>query len=76
MKKYTAVFIGGEFDMTKMQVKDTNPVFQFASKPKMDYKVIKKTKLKDCPQIKILIYRLSGTTPNGVLVYEFYEEIS
>ncbi|MCK5640165.1 MAG: hypothetical protein KAJ19_05190 [Gammaproteobacteria bacterium] len=67
---YTAIFIGGEFDLTKRKLKDRRETVQFASMPGFDARLIAVKQPEAIDEVKILVYRHCGTTEKGVLIYE------
>jgi hypothetical protein len=69
--KYTAVFIGGEFDMTKRAVEDDRPTWNFASMPKLSDALLDSNIRPETIETHILDYNLCGRTENNVLIYEF-----
>ena len=70
-KTYTAVFIGGYFDMTKRILSREEKEFSFFEPP--DPNTLfrhSEASAEDIPCRRI-IYEMVGRTPSGVLIYDY-----
>ena len=67
---YTAVFIGGEYDLTKRMLERRECEIVFLSN-RGEPQSIRKTEVATPLCIDELVYRLQSITYDGVLIYEY-----
>lgn len=64
---FTAIFIGGEFDLTKRVLKnDLREVFFYEN-----IRTPRFCNSETAEKVLTLVYEKAGSTPNGVLIYEY-----